>query len=1309
MNIKKEKQNSTEERRESHGARRYSGLAVLTVCISLGISSYGDGQCPAVSEIPGSVSDFPLYANGTAAAVVYATNDAAVVQIVSGLFADDVERVTGVLPSVETSVSGISGPMVLIGTLGQCPAINELTVRGLIDVSGIEGGWEQYHIEVVENPWDGISKALVIAGSDRRGTAYGALSITEAMGVSPWVWWADSAPAAMSNIYVDATPFSSVTPSVKYRGIFINDEDWGLQEWAEKNFESGSDEVKDLGPKSYAKIFELLLRLKANYCWPGMHPSTRAFNHYAENKMVADRYAIMMGSSHAEPMLRNNVDEWESFCSANRYSTDWNYANNKTAVYDYWEQRAIANGIYENVYTVGKRGIHDSGMVEGSSTSEKAAWLNTIFTDQRKILADHVNEDVTQVGQIFVPYKEVLDIYDSGLVNVPDDVTLVWPDDNHGYIRRLSDPAEQQRSGGGGVYYHISYWGSPSDYLWLCSTPPALIWEELSKAYAYNCGRVWVINVGDIKPGEIGLEFAMRLAWDVTRYDESAQSDFLREWAAREFGEDQADEVAAVLNEYYRLGFQRKPEQMEWVDGDDLTPSGPYPLFSHVHYGDEAGTRLADYADLVERATAVYDALPAAQRNMFYETVLYPVLGADGMNRKFINAGRAYVAAVQGRNSVANRKAAAQDGYNDIYAETAVYNSVEGGKWNYMMDAEPHPAGSTAAHYAMPVLPVTPTLGNAALGVAVEGRLEPAYITAGGISYQALPGYISLNAASDYDALTGEMVVSSISGKSAVYLPGDGDYAAVAGDKGEAVYSFNIEESGTYTLSFEINCPTVNDDSWYIQMDGGSPVKWNNLSNGGVWGWVTYGDFSLSAGSHTLTVYGREDGAAMATIKLASSDTVLVEDRAMPRFELPEFNARTRRSYFIDLYNSGSASVGWQITSSNSWLQVSETSGSLSSEQRVWVSVDWTAVPFGESVSSGLAVESAGQTLQIPVTVWNPSNATPVEVEFVEDNGVVAIEAEHYSTSIPGTDSSWTALAGLGLGEGSMMVTPVSAVSRSGAGDVVETSAVLEYQVYLRTAGTVSVKARFIPTLPINGTRGLRYAVSFDDETPQIIDMSRISGSGSIWNRSVLRGHIDYSSTHEVAAPGAHTLKIWMVDPGVVIDRLEIQSGDVPYTYGGAPETGVASFGRYSVESGESLILSSDQGLVCDSFTNNGTLTLLGDAVLEIDGGSLVNNGVLDIMTWSGALPSGFQNLGSVLDAGDIYIENVAPTGDVLQIEINGYSGHGYCLQQAGASNLLNGSWETVGAVVNGSGSPILFYTDPLAAGQGYYRVRVNP
>jgi hypothetical protein len=528
--------------------------------------------------------------------------------------------------------------------------LDRLIAAGKLNVSSVTGSWERYRIQAVKEPFPGIPRALVIAGSDRRGTAFGIFSVSETIGVSPWVWWADVAPEHRDSLSIDAGPITSTAPSVKYRGIFINDEDWGLQPWAAKTFEP---ELGDIGPKTYAKVCELLLRLKANYLWPAMHPCTKAFNRYPQNKLVADDHAIVMGSSHCEQMLRNNVTEYDE------KRGPWDYDKNSTNILNYWKQRLEENGKFENVYTLGMRGIHDSAMPGGGTTAQKVARLQGVINDQRDLITDTLGSDPSKVPQIFCPYKEVLTLYQNGL-KVPDDVTLVWPDDNFGYIRQLSNPDERKRSGGAGVYYHISYWGAPEDYLWLDTTPPALIWEEMRKAYDYGARNVWIVNVGDIKPGEIGMDFFLRMAWNVEQWNENAQPIYLADWAERNFGRVHAAAVAAVLDEYYRLNYACRPEHLH--------------LAGFTKNYNEISDRLIRFAKLVRKAEDIYTRMPAEKKDAYYELVLYPVRGSSLANQMHLG----------GSGEQASRA------YEQIQSETKFYNErVANGKWRNMMSSNP--------------------------------------------------------------------------------------------------------------------------------------------------------------------------------------------------------------------------------------------------------------------------------------------------------------------------------------------------------------------------------------------------------------------------------------------------------------------------------------------------------------------------------------------------------------------------------------------------------------------------------------------
>jgi hypothetical protein len=600
--------------------RRRRALGVLFVAVVLCarvLAAEWVGETTAAGS-------FALAADGKAAPLLVAEGDFKVVSLAANDLAADVERVAGTKPAVTMlrgeSASELRGHVVLIGTLGKNPWIDALVAEGKLDVSAVRGKWETFLIATVERPREGVAKALVIVGSDRRGTAFGVYELSQAIGVSPWHWWADVVPAKKTALYVAAGARRQGPPSVKYRGIFINDEDWGLQPWAAQTFEP---ENGGIGPKTYGKMFELLLRLKANTLWPAMHACTKPFNADPRNAALADDYAIVMGSSHAEPMLRNNVGEWTDA------KEKYNYATNREGVLSYWEERMKTNAAYESVFTLGMRGIHDSGMQGGKTPQEQIALLEQIFADQRALLKKYVKPEVEQVPQMFCAYKEVLSLFRGGL-RVPDDVTVVFPDDNFGYIRDFPSATERGRKGGFGVYYHISYLGRPLSYLWLNTTPPALIWSEMRKAYDHGADRLWIVNVGDLKPAEIGTEFFLQMAWDIDRWNRENLPQFLVEWAAREFGREHAKEIAAIMAEYYVLNFARKPEHLQWW----LPKEEPRPSkLTH----DEMHARTHGFPAIRERAEQIFDRLSTEHRDSFFQLVLYPVVGSALANDRYFH------------------------------------------------------------------------------------------------------------------------------------------------------------------------------------------------------------------------------------------------------------------------------------------------------------------------------------------------------------------------------------------------------------------------------------------------------------------------------------------------------------------------------------------------------------------------------------------------------------------------------------------------------------------------------------------------
>jgi hypothetical protein len=616
--------------------------------------------------------DFPLVYKNQTAEIFVSNDDFKVVKIAANDFVSDVEMVSDQRLKVRNEASNLSKNVVIISTLGKNPLVESLIKSQKLDISAIQNKWESFLIATVKNPFPDVENALVIVGSDRRGTAFGVYEMSQKIGVSPWVWWADALPEKRKTLVISKGRFVSKEPSVKYRGIFLNDEDWGLQPWAAKNFEP---ETGNIGPKTYAKIFELLLRLKANTCWSAMHEVTKPFNEINGNAQTADDYAIVMGSSHAEPMLRNNVGEWKDA------KEKYNFVSNETGVTNYWEDRIKTNGKFENIYTLGMRGIHDSPIQGTRSQAERIPVLEKIIATQRNLLAKYVDKRVENVPQIFCPYKEVLADYRAGL-RVPDDVTIVFPDDNFGYIRAFPDTTEQKRRGGFGVYYHISYLGRPLSYLWLNSTPPSLIFEEMSKAYANGMREFWMLNVGDIKPAEIGIEFFMQMAYDARKWNVSNQNQFLNAWAKREFGEKDSAEIAYLMDKYYRLGFQRKPEHLQWFIPKETPRKSDLTT-------EEIGLRLEDYATLRRRAETVYAQMSPLKKDAFYELVLYPIRAAQLANERFfaVEIAGELKAKNNAQAIVWARKSIAADA--EIQRETKYFNEqLNGGKWRYIMSPE---------------------------------------------------------------------------------------------------------------------------------------------------------------------------------------------------------------------------------------------------------------------------------------------------------------------------------------------------------------------------------------------------------------------------------------------------------------------------------------------------------------------------------------------------------------------------------------------------------------------------------------------
>lgn len=549
---------------------------------------------------------------------------------------------------------------IIVGTLGK----SDLVEKAGVDVSALQGKKQAFLLAVSPKG------KLIVAGSDAHGTAYGILEISRLIGVSPWEWWADATPNKKQSFELPANYRTMQAPTVEYRGIFINDEDWGLMPWSNQNYEP-SDIKGHIGPRTNERIFELLLRLRANAYWPAMHECSLPFFLTEGNRQVAKKYGIFIGSSHCEPMACNAAGEWKR-----RGEGEYDYVNNSRSVYRFWEGRIKEIAKQNNLYTLGMRGVHDGKMQGASTIEEQKAVLERVIEDQRELLKQYVDPDITRIPQVFIPYKEVLDIYRAGL-QVPDEVTLMWCDDNYGYITHFPTTQEKARKGGNGVYYHASYWGRPHDYLWLSSTSPALVYQQMNQAYDKGIQKMWILNVGDIKPGEYLIELFMDMAWDLEGVKKHGVAVHQRRFLEREFGKEAGEKLVPVLSEYYRLAYICKPEYLGNTRVEEKAPI--YQVVKDLDWSESyIRERLDNYKKIADEAETIARQIPVNRQDTYFQLVKYPIQAAAQMNVKLLKAQLAR----HGKADWSESELA----FDSITALTRLYNTE---KWNRIMDFQP--------------------------------------------------------------------------------------------------------------------------------------------------------------------------------------------------------------------------------------------------------------------------------------------------------------------------------------------------------------------------------------------------------------------------------------------------------------------------------------------------------------------------------------------------------------------------------------------------------------------------------------------
>ena len=606
----------------------------------------------------------------------------------------DLNKVTGETPSIVHTLPKASS-LIVVGTLENSTAIKALQKAGKINLQAIQGQWEAYQIQLVSQPFEGVDQALVITGSDMRGAIFGVYELSSAIGVSPWYWWADVPVAEHQDIFVKADTLVVDWPKVKYRGIFLNDEAPALTGWVQENFGNYNSEF-------YGHVFELMLRLKANYLWPAMW--NNAFNlDDPKNPELAHEMGIVMGTSHHEPMMRADK-EWNWTGEGK-----WDYAVNEKHLYEFWQQGAKRHKQLDSIFTLGMRGQEDEPMSE----EQNIALLEKIVSDQRSILKEvYQRDDISDVPQVWTLYKEVQGYYENGM-RVPDDVTLLWSDDNWGNIRRLPTAKERERSGGAGVYYHFDYVGGPRSYRWMNTVPIAKIWEQMNLAYQYNAREIWITNVGDLKPMELPTDFFLKMAWDPTQFSAESLSDYLVSWAQQQFWQQYAQQIADLVQGYTRHNGRRKPEL--------LAPD----TYSQLAYNE--AQRISDeLINLSNTAEEIAKKLGERYQDAFFQLVLHPIQASRNVYELNNSLAKNYLYAGQQRVTTNQYAEQAREWFAADAALEKRYHSINNGKWNHFM-SQPH-IGYThwnnPRENTMPVVHVNQPISVADMGVAVEGSAK---------------------------------------------------------------------------------------------------------------------------------------------------------------------------------------------------------------------------------------------------------------------------------------------------------------------------------------------------------------------------------------------------------------------------------------------------------------------------------------------------------------------------------------------------------------------------------------------------------
>jgi hypothetical protein len=962
------------------------------------IRAYGQtqlGGLPQYITHSTGAKSFRIAANGNTAQIITDPEDwKGVVRAATDL-SDDVRKVTGTAAAIVKSKNTIRGA-ILVGTIGKSKLIDALVASHKLDVNAIKGKWESFVIQTVGDN-------LVIAGSDKRGTIYGIYDVSEKIGVSPWYWWADAPPQKSKSLYVKPGRYVQNSPKVKYRGIFINDESPSFAGWSRAKFGG-------INSKVYVHMFELLLRLKANYLWPAMWGN--AFNEDDPiSPLLADEYGIVMGTSHHEPMMRSQKE----YTKRQKEIGAWDYTTNAQNLKKFWTEGLERNKNYDNLITMGMRGDGDVAMGKGDD-KENIQTLRNVISDQREVIRKVYGKDPSEVPQLWAIFTEVQRYYDAGM-NVPDDVTLLFCDNNWGYIRRTGPAKELTRKGGLGMYYHIDMNGGPWNDRWINTTTIPKLREQFNLAYQTGIDRIWIVNVGDLKPKEMPIDFIMHYAWNPNAISANKTFDYIVNWATSIFGKEHAREIADIVATYSKYNLMRKPE---------VQATG---IFSFVNY-HEADRTLRKWKELTAKAEALEKKMPDEAKDAYFQLVLYPAKASAGVAEIYLNAGLNNLYARQGRVSAADYANSARELFELDKQLSDRYNALgKQNKWQNMM-SDVHigySQWSMPRENSLPALTDVTPLTKPTLGVAIEGNTN------------AWPG---------------------------------------------------------------------------------------------------------------------------------------TEAKA----ELPQFDALDKQKYYIDIFNRGTGAVQFSVKANQPWITLSTAGGSVLKEQRLYVEIDWKAVPNGKSIST---IEIMQGDTKVPVIVNVLKAAAPLSKTkyYGGFSGEFSIPPAKYNNNVAGTAARWVFLPGLGRGEGNMGVYPVKTASTTPAN-----APRLEYNIFIAQAGSTKICLGILPTQDNNPARGLRIAVSVDGGEP--VDMDARKGYVDTFNeytpanlknslvlkplpslgpdyalvsrrqprRNEIFDNLRWLDTNiNINKPGMHTLKVFMIDPEIVLENIIVNPNDTYPSYLGAP------------------------------------------------------------------------------------------------------------------------------------------------------------